>query len=802
MTIGGAFLGGGVELVPAGSCKLVMEIRTEDGKNLATTFSVVGGGQTYTATAGADGRAEITVPSGVTYTVTTSATGYDGLTAQTVIGDSATVQYVRFEAPLPRVKKSGDTMTGDLIRQSNSYTNNDFAQSRHVLGNYYFYDKDGVMSGYTRRLGNTLVQSSILGCVASINDSTVSSTIEANIDANGNAYGNAPSWGIKTVNGATVGTNDESDKIVTLKMLSLDPKVVHTVGNEAISGQKSFKDIMWRDISDNSAGFVMRHTKASGSTETYYNDIVWRDSSIYRAYIRCNLFPDGESVQIVPRNAEGGYGGEPLTVKWTSTNGMEVHVPSPPNNSNGVNAVNTAWANSNLVKKSGDTMTGGLSFRSPNQIAQYIDNQTLDKTVAPSSATTIWYVQTRDKNFQPFGNAIAHGMESDGRVWWTFGQNATTWSGLTVIKPLSDDPYANSISWKVGTNDNSDKILTIRMANSLPSLVHTIGAEEINGQKSFMTPIIDPQNQSGRVSAPNSNASAAPFYKIASISMDNINAWDEPTLTLDAEYGWSSTDHHAVTYRAFAKLGNNKAVEKVSLAKIWASGQAFATFLKEDHWFIAYNETQKVIEIWVKVEYDQANLNYRVRMSGRRQENFAKWNILTHNSTGGQTSLPSTDDGWILTQAIDTSNRMTYSTPSNATGQEIATADWVLGKLGSGVLKKIDLETTITDGNLYINNLQVGDIVVLNLKTGSNGSYSGAFTYTGTESQQMFGSKISFLRPSSGTPYIESSYIWISNNGGTSVRLSCFYDKYVLGGTTFTAGSGTIHTPSGFILRG
>lgn len=114
MTIGGAFLGGGVELVPAGSCKLVMEIRTEDGKNLATTFSVAGGGQTYTATAGADGRAELIVPSGVTYTVTTSATGYDGLTAQTVIGDSATAQYVRFEAILPRVKKSGDTMTGPL----------------------------------------------------------------------------------------------------------------------------------------------------------------------------------------------------------------------------------------------------------------------------------------------------------------------------------------------------------------------------------------------------------------------------------------------------------------------------------------------------------------------------------------------------------------------------------------------------------------------------------------------------------------------------------------------------------------
>lgn len=142
------------------------------------------------------------------------------------------------------------------------------------------------------------------------------------------------------------------------------------------------------------------------------------------------------------------------------------------------------------------------------------------------------------------------------------------------------------------------------------------------------------------------------------------------------------------------------------------------------------------------------------------------------------------------------------TTPSDAKGNEVATANWVLSKLDSGALKKIDLETTITDGQLYINNLQVGDIVVLNFKTSSNGSYSGAFTYTATESQQAFGSRISFLRPSSGTPYIESSYIWISNNGGTSARLSCLYDKYVLGGTTFTSGSGKIHTPSGFILRG
>ena len=484
MTIGGAFLGGGVELVPAGSCKLVLEIRTEDGQNLATTFSVVGGGQTYTATAGSDGRAELTVPSGVTYTVTTSATGYDGLTAQTVVGDSATVRYVRFEAFEGRVKRSGDTMTGKLTLNDGADIIIPVEKGQAGAGKYKdftFYDK-GDSSGKIRR-GNMGCEVGNVQTAVHLRAYKFDGSAEASLSViqpeTGDACALAPSWGIKTVDGATVGTNDESDKIVTLKMLSLDPKVAHTIGNEGI-----------------------------------------------------------------------------------------------------------------------------------------------------------------------------------------------------------------------------------------------------NGQKSFTTPIIDPQNQSGRVSAPNSNASATPYYKIASISMDDISARDIATLTLDAEYGWSSTEHHAVTYRAIVRLGTDKVVEKVSLAKIWSSGQAFATFLKEDHWFIAYNKTQKVIEIWVKVEYDQANLNYRVRMSGRRHENFARWTIHSGYTGTGLASLPSTDDGWILAQAIDISNRMTYSTPSTATGQEIATADWSIGKFVqksgdtmTGALKfdkrgiQIDYDTT--DGTpIQINNTKNGNMSI------------------------------------------------------------------------------------------
>ena len=338
-----------------------------------------------------------------------------------------------------------------------------------------------------------------------------------------------------------------------------------------------------------------------------------------------------------------------------------------------------------VVPKSGGTFTGNVNLKSDNPRMEIINTQYTRGTAPPN---TCYWVSSRfyDNSPTPLPIISLEGtIDTSERRKFQIAviDNNGTWRYPFQLVSNADygDTHIIAPSWSVGTNDNSDKVLTIKMANKLPSLLHTYDNEVADGQKTFTTPIIDPQNQSGRVSAPNSNAHVAPYYKIASLSMDNVTAWDEATLTLDAEYGWSSNEHHVVTYRAFAKLGSNKAVEKMSLAKIWASGQAFATFLKEDHWFIAYNETQKVIEIWVKLEYDQGNLNYRVRMSGRRHENFAKWTIHSGFTGTGVASLPSSDDGWVIENAIDTSNRMTYSTPSNATGQEIATADWVIGKL-------------------------------------------------------------------------------------------------------------------------
>lgn len=71
-----------------------------------------------------------------------------------------------------------------------------------------------------------------------------------------------------------------------------------------------------------------------------------------------------------------------------------------------------------------------------------------------------------------------------------------TTSNGTVIYPalklfaLVDGSYFATLTSSIlGVNDDSDKIMTIKMANRLPSLVHTNGSEDIYGFKKFLNNI-------------------------------------------------------------------------------------------------------------------------------------------------------------------------------------------------------------------------------------------------------------------------------------------------------------------------
>ena len=731
MTIGGAFLGGGVELVPAGSCKLVMEIRTEDGANLATTFSVVGGGQTYTATAGADGRAELTVPSGVTYTVTTSATGYDGLAAQTVIGDSATVQYVRFEAILPRVKKSGDTMTGVLELKESTNVTISIEKGQAGAGKYRdftFYDKGDANGANRIRRGNIRCEVGNVQTAVHLRAYTFDGSTGASLTViqpeTGDACALAPSWGIKTVDGATVGTNDESDKIVTLKMLSLDPKVVHSVGAETIGGAKTFTGLTTFKTSGSIGPLIEGYAPYSTfkdigveqlvSTHPYiaprFRFVDKNEKQIGRTGVGYTL-KDGVGTSTLYMTAsalksDGTSVDANLNVIAKSNGTIYANAPTTPSGATGNEIATANWSIGKFVQKSGDTMSGNLTIQrasTPYLGIRATEGSYGDVLFYDSGSNRSAFV--RGEHTSEFNRLVLGCSPPNGNtINYTMQLFNHATDGTYVLAPTPSDKA-----------ENSDKIATTAWINSADVICRTAGNQTVGGTKTF---------------------TARP----------NINRATESGIIYNA------TDF-------------DRDVTPTEIIRPWDCVMQ----AKGGVWF--------------------GRMTYYVDTNNKR--------VLSHEiyDTKGTSRLELVSKDGVRYATAPT-------TPTNATGNEIATADWVLGKLGSGVLKKIDLETTIADGSLYINNLQVGDIVVLNFKTGSNGSYSGAFTYTGTESQQSFGSNVSFLKPSSGTPYIESSYIWISNNGGTSARLSCLYDKYVLGGTTYTSGTGNIHTPSGFILRG
>ena len=132
------------------------------------------------------------------------------------------------------------------------------------------------------------------------------------------------------------------------------------------------------------------------------------------------------------------------------------------------------------VSKSGDTMTGPLtvprvdiksnlivSTEIPSE-NQFLDNSSIDRY----GAAMVMDRLSRGSN----GDIIKQLgiIDRSGNYHW-----------VNLLAVTDGGDYATAPSWSPGTNDNSDKVMTIKMANSLPSLVHTTGNESISGNKVF-----------------------------------------------------------------------------------------------------------------------------------------------------------------------------------------------------------------------------------------------------------------------------------------------------------------------------
>ena len=362
MAIGGAFLGGGVELVPAGSCKLELEILTEDRANLAATFTIKGT-STYTVTAGADGRAVYTVPAGQTYTVSVNTTGYDNIASQTVIAESGTVRYVRFEAIAGRVKRSGDTMAGTLTVYGDPFgiINRSLIKQDEVVSGWTriyqdeVIDSDGKSLGYSQRFrtvandGSNYDKMSI-GVYAKGGANT--SAIGIVCPENGTGYADAPSW--------SPGTNDNSDKILTIKMANSLPSLVHTTGNESIAGAKTFKN----DVTLNTEGFVPISIKSaiidSTVSDSFMNQIVFKDKNdvIMGRFGVTNY--DIKSVGITTNWNDAWYF---LTLNKSTNGTVYAIAPTTPSNATGNEIATANWSLSKFQRKitygTGDPPSGG-----------------------------------------------------------------------------------------------------------------------------------------------------------------------------------------------------------------------------------------------------------------------------------------------------------------------------------------------------------------------------------------------------------------------------------------------------------
>ena len=152
------------------------------------------------------------------------------------------------------------------------------------------------------------------------------------------------------------------------------------------------------------------------------------------------------------------------------------------------------------VSKSGDTMSGNLTVQNDSVRVLTLKNTSISKSYEG-------YKQVGTINGNASDGTIGKieilrntplGFLGSGVI--ISALNSTGTQRALSIYSFDDDvnqeAYVQHPSWKVGTNDNSDKSLTIKMTNSLPSLVHTTGNETISGVKTFNSSPIVPSTSS------------------------------------------------------------------------------------------------------------------------------------------------------------------------------------------------------------------------------------------------------------------------------------------------------------------
>lgn len=309
-----------------------------------------------------------------------------------------------------------------------------------------------------------------------------------------------------------------------------------------------------------------------------------------------------------------------------------------------------------------------------------ITNDELETNILKPSTTVSRVFAFRSKDGKQTGSVANFTQSNGNRVSFlsTTGIDGTTIQRIDLWHLADNTAYVTLPSWSVGTNDNSDKALTIKMANKLPSLVHRYDAEQIDGEKLFTTPIIDPFNMSGKCQSPNSGAGDTPYYCIASFPASGFINNDRNILLFDVVIGREANIISTATFEAILQTYGDAVFGNATLTLLSRSGTSHASSSAEN-WCLTYNATAKEVQLWVKITSGQTYVFARSRINSNRNDKASKWKF--NWDPTAVASLPAEADGWNTISCVDMSNKLVASTDPSAVGKEIATADWVNNKL-------------------------------------------------------------------------------------------------------------------------
>lgn len=154
---------------------------------------------------------------------------------------------------------------------------------------------------------------------------------------------------------------------------------------------------------------------------------------------------------------------------------------------------------------------------------------------------------------QDTGDVIGYyGLAGDGTSTRTYisvfrkVNGETVYSDLQAHLKADGTKYALAPTWNAGTADNTDKIVTTKMANSLPSLVHTTGNEEIAGIKSHLDDVTRKTTDRDRTAQTGKgNGAGVAIYDVNNKKVSSIYNEFSPSFSRTAIYAYNENSDGA-----------------------------------------------------------------------------------------------------------------------------------------------------------------------------------------------------------------------------------------------------------------